>query len=346
MRYYYALWIPTTENITLAVLEKAECEIKLQDSKQYGGYKVKAIVDTESLDIDIYYSLLAPKNSAKNIKLVKEFSNNKGFIIYYIEHDNWSEDAFITSLEGKMNPSFYHLIKGFFHKHVYHDASDDALLQPYVSDQTLTWNNDGEVITQFYLDQYKQKFSDFLNESTTECAIYRKRINGLFKVESAIKGLISTIEKGNLIKGEQEYYDFILKTAANQNVITKQFRKDVRKTLFEINKFLTSVSDIYNRTTASIGVRFGWIGIWVGAVGILASVGGTCYSCFQSPNYTEVYHHMDSVANVNLKTIENINGEKKTDYSSIYIHVDSVIDMQHKNTRSFIRDCGIIKSRK
>ena len=276
----------------------------LHDSWLLGGYYLDGKVDNRTLSFTIYYTphrFYVPVGKRKSLTFRCEETNNKGFVVYSIDSNELKNDSFCRSLRGKMNPSIYHYIKESFHHHEYHRRSDDALLSPFVKEESLSLRVDERNILLFYLEQYKCKFEDFLTYSSEEFNCAKRKVNMRFRLSNGIKTIGDIISNGNQMKGERQYCEYLLKNASEQAWISKELRKAINESCDGIDDFLKEANIAFNVCTSGLGVKYGRWGIGFGAFGIIVSALGIAYSSLHKPDYQEINNHIDSVM-VSLQT--------------------------------------------
>ena len=326
MKTYYALWIPIRKQTVLSPRYPLKRK-KLCDKKSLGGYVLSADFKGDNIHLTYRSCSRFRKGERHTLTLKCEEKNPRGFIIYSFDNEGLTRDGFIDALTGKMNPSVYHYIKGAFHKHQHHGENEDALLQAMATLTPLSFKQNGEEITLHYLQQYKDKFADFLSMSADEFSVAKKRVNSRFSIGRGIDALADIIDKGNSIKGEVEFYRFLLESAREKTWISKDFRTSVEKCIKEIDILLRDVSTCYNLCTSGLGVKYGRWGIWFGLAGIVVSAGGIFYSALVDPDPSPVNNHIDSVRTEIKNTIMQ---EKKSIADSLTNINDAVKSLDKK----------------
>lgn len=318
MKTYYALWMPTKEKgfpkKRFKVGKKNLC-----DKFSLGGYYISASFDCND-NITLVYQVhkrLLPRSHKRQITLVCEEKNNRGFCIYSFDDTDCKKDGFTKSLTGNMNPSIYHYIKEAFHKHESHPATEDALLTPYVQDVAISFEKDEKTILLYYLNQYKEKFEGFYDYSIDEVEVAKAQINGYFNVNRGIRALAAVIDKGNSIKGEYTYYNFLRTTASQKAWIPKELKKSVDDTFRNIEQLLTNTTEAYNICTSSLGVRYGRWGIFFGVAGILVSAAGILFSIIHEPSPDSVNNHTDKTVERAISSVNDSIASLKKDIGNI-----------------------------
>lgn len=309
---YYALWIPTKNNITL--IPTLTCQEKdLLDSFYLGGYHIKCNIDELSKDISFSYKkkygICSHSKGSFTLKYVN--SNNRGIIIYSLEIIDADLDPLTTELNGKMNPSIYHLVKGFFHEHEYHSLNEDALLQAHASNSTIDLERDEKIIISDYINQYKNKFEDFLEYSLKEYQRAKNKINSLHQVNKGINGLRHLIEKGNTICGEIEYCKYLLKYARNKGWVSKSMSSEIYCSFKKIEALMKDISYSYNDSTAYLGIKYGQWGILFGILGIGVSVFTAFYSSQTSPKPIDENRFIHRIESANKSNYDSVINEYK-----------------------------------
>lgn len=306
----------------------------LCDCNSLGGYMVSASFGGNG-DIVLsyyphYYRLRCGKK--RHITLKFEESNKRGFVIYSFDDTSCVRDSFVDALVGKMNPSIYHYIKGAFHTHVNHLPNEDALLQAYAKCEKLTLANEENEIIKFYLDQYKDKFDGFLLYAHVEYESSIRQISGFINVNRGINALGSIIDKGNSIKGELDYYNYLLKKAREQCAVSKEFGKCVSAVVDDICKLLNEVNNSYNLCTAGLGVKYGRWGIFFGVLGIIVSFIGVWQSVISEPDPLPVNNHTDSTMNSLRNTVDRMHESMQDSINILNHKLDSInAKMTNKN---------------
>lgn len=270
------------------------------DCLKFGGYFITA--DFTGKDIKLTYRshhIFVPEGKEHCIDLKFESCNKSGFIIYSFDNDGCNKDNFTEALNGKMNPAIYHYIKGAFHKHESHPATADALLQPFVSTGKISFADDERRIVDFYLQQYKDKFEDFIIYNSEETKAAKRQINSFININKGINSLGRIIENGNTIKGEQEYFEFLREYASKKGWIAKDFRREVKGYTDNINRLLKNVTVAYNLCTTGLGIKYGKWGIFLGVIGIFVSAAGILSSLPGSNNPPEETYRKQDFVNKN-----------------------------------------------
>lgn len=301
METFYVLWMPTRKDITLKGDRKLSL-INLHDSWLLGGYYVWGNITPEMNVILKYWPhrLLIPYNSTHSVQLKFIDKDEHGFIVYSLDTSCCNENDFTGALSKTMNPSIYHYIKSAFHKHENHLINEDALLRPYVKESETPLKVNDEILL-YYLKQYKYKFLDFIIYASTEYEAAKVQLNSLFNINKGIKALRTIIEKGNAIKGEQEYYEYLRTIAMQRDCVSEQFVDEIRDNCHTIDKLLIDVTASYNICTAGLGIKYGRWGIYFGLAGIVVSTIGI----FCEPNFKPLKEYISNIENRSTTSIND-----------------------------------------
>lgn len=245
------------------------------DSYRLGGYFITSRLQNNDIELSYQpHKMYMPVGRKHSITLKFEDCNKLGFIIYSFDDEGCNKDGFTNALNGRMNPAIYHYIKNIFHEHENHPASEDALLQPFVSNEPISFGKNEQDIICFYILQYKDKFESFITYNLIESRAAKKQINGFININKGINALGRIIEKGNTIKGEQEYFEFLREYATRKGWISKSLRTEIKKYTNEISRLLRDVTCSYNLCTTGLGIKYGKWGIFFGIAGIIVSATG------------------------------------------------------------------------
>lgn len=314
--------MPTREEGSVSIKNKPARK-NFHDSNRLGGYFVTARIDNN--DIILSYQphwMWLPTGRKKKVTLKFEESNKLGFVIYSFDDEGCHKDSFTKALDGRMNPAIYHYIKNIYHKHEWHPASEDALLQPYVSNKELSFKKDERDITLSYLQQYKDKFEDFIIYNSKEYLVVKRQINSLVNINKGIKALGHIIEKGNTIMGEMEYCEFLRERASRKAWLAKRFNTEIKKYGHDINRLLRDVTCSYNLCTTGLGIKYGKWGIIFGVAGILVSAAGILLPLANDNDKPKeiIYKHeyINKPCTVAKDSLQKINGTRKQKSVSKY----------------------------
>ncbi len=294
MRRYFALWIPVKEKTKLSVINPPVGKV-ISDSREYGGYFIKGEIDKESYNFTLKYkpkSTLTCLKSFSSIQFICEDLNEYGFIVYSVDLESVkSDDCFVEFVKDNLNPALYHYIKGCFHQHEYHHPSEDSLIRSFSSEKEISLDSDLCRILQVYTKQYVGKFNDFLESSQYEFNKAKQCLNHTFDIRSSIKTLRRIIDSGNTIKGEKQYFDFLLKVGS-ENSCSNELACNVSNVWNKIELFIDNVNSAYSISTTSVGLKLSLFGVLFGVIGLIIGVISLIHT--PSVDYTSVNNQIDS----------------------------------------------------
>ncbi|MDR1156301.1 MAG: hypothetical protein LBL04_16480 [Bacteroidales bacterium] len=157
---YCVFWLPRLYHQDIAVLNATNslsedisdgiCEAVHRISVEIGNF--------EEGERDIAVRSMSG-NHHETVVLKYISSSRNGLIQYFYKADSrYRETRFIVdAISGPV----YHLIKGFFHKHEYHDINGDYTLTAFLSNKKIDLEAiDNEALV-FYLEQYESKFRGY-----------------------------------------------------------------------------------------------------------------------------------------------------------------------------------------
>lgn len=145
-----------------AVLESVPNTIndEISDGITTKVHHVSISIDRENKDNrDITITSRIGNNKGTTINLKYINASHNGLIQYYYEADNRNHEAnFICKA---IPNAIYHLIKGFFHEHEYHNPKGDSTLLAYTSDSEVNIKEQDNKALIYYLEQYEEKFRGY-----------------------------------------------------------------------------------------------------------------------------------------------------------------------------------------
>lgn len=273
------LWMPTLSEKRTPYFCRERVSRKIEDSKLLGGYYLEGRIEP-SLDIVISYrrtgflgflkKLFGDKDAVVRFHKESEILN-RGFIQYSCDLPDEGLDEVQKGLYGMMRSPLYHFVKAFYHNHTHHHASQDSLLQAYVSNTMVDLKAEYEQITLYYIQQYRDLLIDFNEETTGQIEIAKGRLNRTHKVKQSIATLGDIIKAGNELNGQLGYMDFLINKLARPYSVSKELRAEITRLRNNVQVILKDASTSYNVSTAALGVKYGIQGIRWGIGGVVVS---------------------------------------------------------------------------
>ena len=156
--YYFVLWIPQTRKESPKIIKNQLDPKNLCDIETLPSFNVRGSISVAK-DILLEYSI-GDESFDKKLEFKFIESDNRGFVIYKLELEDQQNDFLCKLLRKEMPNAIYHYFKSFYHKHVFHEESEDSLLSAYFSPVPIKWD-DKKVqskILESLLDDYITKF--------------------------------------------------------------------------------------------------------------------------------------------------------------------------------------------
>ena len=333
MKSYYVLWIPQVDLQMPSVVQEERDIVKLRDIPDVKALYLYGRIDTGSLDITLSYGE-RKKHLQSTLTLHLEEKHREGFVVYSYEYDeDVSYDFLAESLKTGMHKAIYHYIKGFFHKHQFHDSTEDSLLKPYFSQASVNWYSlDQRVaIVSPLLESYALKYTGCYSSAKEMFEHATTNLHQGKNIRTNVD-LLKEIMKANysVIFGESKYCEYLLDTFHQE--ITPETREEIRndfqrlKSLYnDIERWDNFYSSLSGLKSDKISIRWGMAGVALSIVSMAITFGLDAYNkseAHQEDEETSTYQQdiqkqmkaqnnkLDSIANglqlLQEKTIEAI----------------------------------------
>jgi len=256
---FYALWIPILRTHNLYLTEVRETSKDLSDTGE--PFVVKAIID-EDFNINFFFE------DELAVSINCYFSNENGYLLYKLNSLESSKNIIFDIFKRKMPTAIYHLIKDFFHEHIFHSKNEDSLLVPYFSIDYID-PKQMEAVYKYYLDQYFNKIFNYkveiLNNEDKLVKCLSKSITynkGLYILYPGIKKMC---EKA---KGEYNYCKFLL-SVSDKYTTCENLDVRIEQSMFSIDFIQSNIDFSFLFESSKLSLKIGALGVLVGFIGIV-----------------------------------------------------------------------------
>ena len=160
---YAVLWIPTIIHKRIVDEPVIDDKIIEKNISDHGSsYKIQLKLKSNN-DIDVL--TFDDSNNGTPTDFVtlhyKDDSRN-GLIEYYYKEKTTGKEGF--QFTSKTFPEVvYHLIKGFYHEHEFHEAESDSHLKPFISTEEINIHNNDNPALHHYLGCYETVLSNLVS---------------------------------------------------------------------------------------------------------------------------------------------------------------------------------------
>lgn len=282
--YYYALWVPQTKKGYPGIIQTTLQPKTLRDTRSVLPLYINANIAQDTYDINLTYKIGC--KTAINLIFYYIESDDHGIVIYRLDLEDQQDDFLCDLLRKEMPNALYHYFKSFFHRHIFHDESEDSLLTPYFSKDPINWKNAevrNTIIARFIKD-YEVKFKGALEEYTE----YRNSITANLKRKKKIRRMLNllTILREQIRKtlNERVYCEFLLKSFPK--CITAEGKQNLKDTINKVEIISQDLEYLYDKVYTEVGFQFSRGGFWIGGLGSLFGFVSTIWSICLSQEST------------------------------------------------------------
>ena len=304
MQCYYDFCIPTLKKGKgkPQILNRNPGEKKLQDLPAQKALIIKGEI-FPSYDITLKYKHTTDRDF-NDLYFQAQKLTSEGFLIYKLELDEEriQNDYVCKCLSQEMHKAFYHYIKDFFHRHIFHAATEDSLLPTYFSQEEIHWQlaTTRKQILEPIITNYSLKFSGYLQEWKDDLSLALCDICNNRNISKNIGILRNIMRTNHDIFGEAQYCEFLLQNFPTE--ISQKDKKEIRETVLSLKSLHEDIAFWYNHYTSRIsffdgrnGVRLGTWGIIVGVISLIL----TLYLEYSAPDINvlklKTEQHIDSL---------------------------------------------------
>lgn len=275
----------------LPILDERPGEKRLQDVPGEEALIIRGTI-SPALNISLQYKQEG-EIAFKELSFQLHERTRYGFLVYRLElnEEDVRRDYVCECLSREMHKAFYHYIKGFFHKHMFHTEAEDSLLPAFFSTTEIQWDQPSTRanILLPIIETYSHKFSGFLEEWNDYLNLALEEISGNKNVSKNIELLHDLIRDAPNVFGEARYCEFLLQNFPKE--ISKNKKALIRSTITSLKSLHGTLSFWYEYYSSKVsfldgqkGVRVGVWGIVVGVVSLLF----TCYLEYTSPDFVRI----------------------------------------------------------
>lgn len=322
--YFYALWIPQCQEGIPNVRESKLPLTDLRDRKVDPHLYVEGKIDADTRLITLEYELEGSPRRTLSFQMTD--MNNKGFIVYKLELEDEEEEDFLRQdLRCGMPKAIYHYIKGFFHKHKYHNPDDDSLLDSYFSLTSIDLKNKKVLrqIIKVYLGSYVNKYTGCINlcRQTLEKVSAYKEQDIMQSISHEILFNVINNNKG-VIDGESMYCDFIIQSCPELvNAVQVQRIADLR---IELELYDERLQRFDASLSSELGLKLGRLGIIITLATTLCSFGLSLL--LSKCSSTELQDNVN-VIREDVRIMQQRDSTNSTDIEAIKQRQDSIIKL-------------------
>ncbi|MBR4563663.1 MAG: hypothetical protein IKO26_04345 [Paludibacteraceae bacterium] len=324
---YFVLWIPQIKKEKPHVIRVDLPKKKLQDIKHIQPLFVQGKISLETYDIILKYSI---GNEIPDKKLIFNYieSDERGFVIYKLELDDQQDDFLCRTLRTEMPNAIYHYFKSFYHRHMFHDESEDSLLRPFFSLEPIKWN-DSKIrnnVVERLIEDYETKFggaSDlyelFRNRIETSLESYRN----IWRMQVLLQRLYQQVRD---TLSERLYCEFLLRSFPKS---TDSVRKsELKSTINNLEIMVFQMETSINKRFSLAGLEYSVNGFIVGVIGVIIGLGSMVFSLMDSQYQSR-------------KSTKELNENKETLKENIRLEADSL----RKNEQVIFKEVQLINDK-
>lgn len=264
--YYYALWIPQYKRGIPSVKNRTLNSEDLKDRPDDQSFLVSGEIDEADLSIRLSYKL--GDGPSRILLFQKTDITDTGFILYKLDLGEEDNDFLCNALRVSMPKAIYHYLKGFFHKHEFHDTDNDSLLEAYFSTVPIDIRDAESLshILKVYLQSYINKYGGCVNLCRFSLNNVYNNLRKGIKIEDSLSELNFVIENNKIVlDGESLYCDFLISSYIEQ-IDTVQV-----KHIYDLRNELAHYDERLHQIESSISSESS---IKIGRIGLLASIVG------------------------------------------------------------------------
>lgn len=293
--FNYILWIPSYETSEPKILHKELKLLKLQDVEKEEPLFIKGYIE-ENLNIQIDYGINDNKCS-KRLFLRLSHKNEYGFLTYELTLPEHPNDWLLEDLCRHMHKSIYHYIKGFFHEHLYHDTEEDSLLNPFMTQESVNWDDKQfwEHVLNHYLNSYILKYRGYTKDFSNKMNHLLSDIQRKKNISKNIKNLHFLVNISRKIQAETRYSKLLIKAYPYDSQSKKI--EELKYACLEFEQFVDDLSFWSNHLTSTISYSEGHASLRWGQLGLVAGLISIFLTLF-----IECKNHSNATNNCNYTT--------------------------------------------
>ena len=263
--YYYALWVPQTKKEYHEIIRATLQPKTLRDTPSVLPLSVSAQISLDTYNIDLTYRI--GRKAKVNLIFNYVESDDHGIVIYRLDLEDQRNDFLCQHLREGMPNAIYHYFKSFFHRHIFHDESEDSLLPPYFSTDPINWKN-AEVrntIIAHFVEDYEIKFKGALEENTEYYRDIIANVKRGKKIRRMLNLTTTLREQIRRTLNERVYCEFLLKSFPK--CIDAERKNNLKKSIKEIELTSQDLEYLYDKVYTEVGFQFSRSGFWFGSAG-------------------------------------------------------------------------------
>jgi hypothetical protein len=324
---FCVFWIPTIFHTKILPLDLDSNLIEKDISDNVGGsHHICVSLDETTFDLTIISTIPDHNPITLNLKCL-ECSDN-GLISY--SYDTY-DDIELHFIEGKIPNAIYHMVKGFYHEHRFHDPESDSPLDAFTSPEQILIHEVDNKALRHYLEKYEIKFVSFSEQLKFEFDYLKKENEENINKPSVFFKREEFNQKCNNILGEFVYCESLMNSKFNHSCKIQEIKKekteeeknpiDLRKVAINIHNAVKYVQLLQIQNKAefdfkSVSVNLslaydtkealsqntqlikkndtlGCIGLSVGVLGFFISI----FSYYSTPNIKPIIESQNKISN-------------------------------------------------
>lgn len=157
MTCHAVLWIPTIVYQGFAEAKQSSIEKDISDIPGKGNFVRVSLGDHG----DVQVSIKSGKGEYEPlVTLIREDVSSNGLISFTYKSTTDKECGFRFTTK-EFPTAIYHIIKGFYHRHEFHDGENDSSLAPFVASHRVNIKSDDNEALQHYLKAYGNVIANY-----------------------------------------------------------------------------------------------------------------------------------------------------------------------------------------
>ncbi len=288
--FYYVLWIPQYKKENPHVIQRQLNMATLRDIPELPLFCVQGQIESDSYDIALKYSI-GGEQLDKELFFRYIESDERGFVLYRLDLNEEQTDFLCNLLRTEMPNALYHYFKSFFHRHIFHEESEDSLLRPYFSSNPINWSETkvrNEIVKRL-VEDYETKF----NAECKEHSLTYEKIAANLQKRTRIRRMRDRME--DLCEHERDtlnervYCNFLLRSFPG--CIDKARKRQLKDTIAHLEVLALKSESSFNKLNSSLGLAYSAKGYYIGIIGVIvglaSAIWSLCYSISQTKKSTK-----------------------------------------------------------
>ena len=230
---YAVLWIPTVNHLPIPFEEPLNDGVKIADISDIIGRPFNIKIQTNGKNIDIFTQNEKECDAFDPFITLhfEKFSHN-GMIKYSFEPKFFENGEF--GFDDKSFPGVvYHIIKGFYHIHEFHENETDSSLLPYLSKKDINIGEPDNEAIKHYLKNFERIILVLVNLAREFSDMVQDK--GKKDPEFVQKDFDTFFKMYIMVRGYDAYQHSLYKSVYNKKCqISNEDEKELRRCAFNI----------------------------------------------------------------------------------------------------------------